>query len=143
MVVLLIKQPFTLEHTLIFISKGFVVIIWDFDLIIGAPTLLPNLWNFSKFRNDWFAIWRILFSPDFASYFTVKSLSCWLNFAISPFSSSIYGTNNRQCKLFNEFDVYANKIFPETFNDSKIKSILDDFSKWNKDLNNIRPITIS
>jgi hypothetical protein len=39
--------------------------------------------------------------------------------------------------------IYKYKIFPETFNQSKIKPILKDFGKSSKDLNNIRPITIS
>ena len=38
--------------------------------------------------------------------------------------------------------MYVNKIFPETFNDSKNKPTLKDLSKSNKDLNNIRQIII-
>jgi hypothetical protein len=36
-----------------------------------------------------------------------------------------------------------NTIFPLEFNDCKIKPILKDFGKSNKDINNIRPISIS
>jgi hypothetical protein len=35
------------------------------------------------------------------------------------------------------------RIFPQEFNDSKKKPILKDFGKSNKDINNIRPISIS
>ena len=39
--------------------------------------------------------------------------------------------------------IYKNKYFPNTFNNCKIKPILKDYGKSRKEINNIRPITIS
>ena len=53
------------------------------------------------------------------------------------------------CKKLNESIfilmnlICKSKIFPLKFNDCKIKPILKDFCKSNKDINNVRPISIS
>jgi hypothetical protein len=39
--------------------------------------------------------------------------------------------------------IYKTRKFPSTFNDCKIKPIIKDYGKSSKDINNIRPITIS
>ncbi len=39
--------------------------------------------------------------------------------------------------------IYKTRKFPSTFNDCKIKPIIKDYGKSRKDINNIRPITIS